>query len=1003
MNFLERIVDDLVKRGIQLRDCAAVFPSRRAGVHFREALRRHPGVQKPLFSPAVYSIEEFISELSGTAAADPLALVFRLYGDYCQVASAAACSPSPATAGEEGAQHQVRVKSFAEFYQWGRTILTDFDEIDQYLIDTNQLFANLRAISQLENYAADTTEAERVRDRIQRDDTHRAYLDFAGLLQPLYARFTAGIDRDGLAYYGRALRRTAGLIAAEPQLLQRWSHIVFAGFNALTTGEEQVINAALKTGNAGIYWDMDRYFADDPAHEAGVFFRNSGIVYPSSPASPSPAGAGEEGAKRQVRGESINWLEERIATDPKQVKVTGAAGNVTQAKLCGSILAEHLQAGAVPETCAVVLADENLLMPVLHALPDGVSSVNVTMGFPLRHTPVYTFIAALIELHENRRRLELDNTCYYRDAENILLHPYLRSLTWPVGYELVNTIRKENLIHVPQALFADCGNALISDIFTRTPQSADDFLAYLLHLFHAMKAGMQQNDSNTPFSPPGGEGRDEGAVPASKKRSTPIDFEYLYAAWTLLIRLRDILAAAPVQLDPASFRRVLREILASASIPFTGEPLEGVQIMGVLETRAIDFDRVIILSLNEGVFPAGKGENSLIPYDVRKAVGLPTYEQRDAIYAYHFYRLFTRAGRIDLLYNTETTSEIGKAGRSRFIEQVLCELPARNPNAVVTDTVRALQPEFRQRAPLAIPKTPELLEKLAQREFSASALNTYIQCPLKFYFRYGLDLREPNAVIESAEQSTFGIVVHQVLQDIYHPFIGKPTTKEALLAVIPRLPKAIAAAYGEVLKHSELTGKNLLLANVAEYLLDKFLRAEADDPGHILHGTELSVESVPFTFTIDGKPRTVKLHGTIDRIDERDNHIRIIDYKTGNIGSLSLALPDDPAAVPGTEETLALFANRSEVFQLLFYYQLVQSLPACAGKDTQLSLYAFRTGEFVSVRPSRGEPYTLTAAHQPVVAAFLTRVFTHLFDAGLSFTPCPDRKSCAFCPFITFC
>ncbi len=961
MNFLDRIVDDLVKRDVPLRDCAAVFPSRRAGVHFREALRRHPKVRKPLFSPAVYSIEEFISELSGTATADPLALVFRLYGDYCQVAADAGTQPKP----------------FAEFYQWGRTILTDFDEIDQYLIDTRQLFTNLTAISQLENYAANDQEADRVRTRVQDDRVHRAYLDFAALLGPLYMQFTHKLDRDGLAYYGRALRRTAAAIADDAAILQRWPFIIFAGFNALTTGEEQVINAALKAGNAAIYWDMDKYFSEDAAQEAGIFFRGTAVT------------------------DKTKWLEDRIATEPKHINITGAAGNVTQAKLCGSILKEHLQANAVPETCAVILADENLLMPVLHALPQDVNSVNVTMNFPLRHTPVYTFIAAVIELHENRRRLGLDKTCYYRDAENILLHPYLRSLTYPVGYELVNTIRSENLIHVPDALFADCGNALIINIFTRTPQSADDFLAYLLNLFSAMKSGMQHGPTAT--SSGVAETPAPFAGPARTKKEPPLDFEYLYAAWTLLIRLRDILASAPTQLDPASFRRVLREILASASIPFTGEPLQGVQIMGVLETRAIDFDRVIILSLNEGVFPAGKGENSLIPYDVRKAVGLPTYEQRDAIYAYHFYRLLTRASRIDLLYNTETTSEIGKAGRSRFIEQLLCELPVRNPQAVLSASVRALPAEFRPKQPLEIAKTPELLDKLAQREFSASALITYITCPLKFYFRYGLDLREPNAVVESAEQSTFGKVVHQVLQDIYRPLIGIPTTKDTLLTVIPRLPAAIATAYGEVLKHSELTGKNLLLANVAHYLLEKFLRTEATDPGHVLHGTELSVENVPFTFAAAGNQRTVMLHGTIDRIDERAGLCRIIDYKTGNIGPLTLALPDDPAAVPGPEDTLALFANRSEVFQLLFYYQLVQSLPACAGKDTQLSLYAFRTGDFASVRPSRGEPYMLTAAHQPVVAAFLTRVFTHLFDAGLSFAPCSDRKPCEYCPYIAIC
>ncbi|MEM7035735.1 MAG: PD-(D/E)XK nuclease family protein, partial [Bacteroidota bacterium] len=684
-SFIGQLVDALLAQYPQdIGDIVIVFPSRRACVFFKDYLLK--AIDKPMWAPAVYAIEDFVKEIHPNAILETVSLTFEFYPIYQTV------FPN---------------EPFDKFYSWGTMLISDFDEIDRYLVDAQEVFRNLFELKEI-----DTTIDSWLNEDGTPTEFQAKYLRFWELMGDFYEKLRKKLDVQGLSAPGQALRELAEQFAQQQPRLP-WPHVVFAGFNALSPAEELLIKSLVGYDMASCYWDLDRYYVDDPYQEAGRFFREM-----------------RQRWEAEGKPQEWHWLGEGLASGEKEVVMTGVPLRVGQAKVAGLKLQEMLANDADPEKTAVVLPDENLLFPLLHSLPPALKDVNVTMGFPLRNTPLYSLVESIIQMHENADRLHpgrgKSSIYYFRDVQNILRHPYIRAIAFDESRELLLEINKENLVYIAPEYFENYEVGHILRFLFQVWEDIPQVITYYLELYQRLKVA---------FEGPGGKPR---KVPA-------VETEYLFHFFTLTQKLRDKLDNYSLNFDLKIFRRLYKEVIQSGSIPFAGEPLRGLQVMGMLETRVLDFERLIILSVNEGILPSKPSTSSFIPYNLRRAFGLPTYEDKDAIYAYHFYRLLQRAQHITLIYNTENDT-FGSGEKSRFVSQLEAELPRRNPNVSFARETVTFPAEKEPIVPIIVDKTPELLAQLKEfaqeKGFSPSALSTYLNCPLQFYYRYLMRLYE---------------------------------------------------------------------------------------------------------------------------------------------------------------------------------------------------------------------------------------------------------------------
>ncbi|HLP59572.1 MAG TPA: hypothetical protein VK186_12110, partial [Candidatus Deferrimicrobium sp.] len=682
MGFLEKIAGRFLDRyGNDIHKIAFIFPTRRASLYFIRHLQAKKAPGTNIWAPRVSSIDDFIAGLSPYAIADPLDLVFELYDVY---------------------KKHVRdyPKEFEDFYAWGKMIINDFNEIDQYLIDTGELFRNLSEFKEVE----DITKEEK-------SDIYNRYTGFWEDLGVLYHEFNGLLRTKNKAYEGMIYRETAANVAQISQALT-WEKVIFCGFNALTRAEEIIVKHLLGKGKAEIFWDMDRYFVEDTNQEAGHFFRKN---------------------KEYLKLAEPEWVEDRLA-EPKQITLTGVQSKVSQAKVLGLKLQELQQSTTDPEKIAVVLPDEVLLFPVLNSLPQWVDKVNISLGFPLQQTPVFSLFNSIMEMYLRifeiagaKTLKEGTEEFYYKDIQKVLNHPYVKPLAPVEIAGFIALIKKENRVYVAGKDIRFASEAL-GNIFKLRSDSRE-LIDFFLDLLNYIRAFFTEN----------------------KPDIFTVDYEYIYHFYTLLSRLSDSLRNTGLILsDIRTFRQLFIDIVKNSRIPFTGEPLEGLQIMGMLETQTLDFNHLYVLSVNEGFLPPGKAHQSFIPFDVRDKLGLPTYRDRDAIAAYHFYRLLKSSQNITLIYNTEAKG-IEKSEKSRFIDQLLIEYAERNKNAVIKHQVIDFTFDAQQVKAISIRKSQKMIELLAGKSYSPSSLLVFLTCPVKFYFNYILKLREEEEVYESPE------------------------------------------------------------------------------------------------------------------------------------------------------------------------------------------------------------------------------------------------------------
>ena len=864
--FLNKIASILIQNSNnELSKIIVVLPNKRAKVFLMEALKGKIG--STIFAPTIISIEDFVQEISGIRSIDPIALLFEFYEVYLSIT--------------EKANQQ----SFELFANWAKTLLQDFNEIDRYLLDPLHVLTYLKDIEDIKRWGI------AVEDKTQLLEN---YIDFWKLL-PLYYKslYTYLFDK-GMGYQGLIYREAVHKLNQFAESIEG-NRYVFAGFNALNAAEEKIIQHLLAKDKATIYWDIDQAFFNDPYHDAGLFTRRFKENW------------------KHYKSNSFDWIVDDFSAT-KNIQIIGTPKTIGQAKMVSSILENEIQANlnVTLDKVAVVLGDENLLVPLLYSLPGDVSALNITMGYSGKNNPAQILIAKLFKAHNNAlSRNNSSYVFYYKDVLDILTHPLVEP--YVAASDLVHLINKNNFTFISHHKLIE-HNKNPSALFLLLFKKWDTSAIAVLETFSELLLSIKDQLSND---------REEEKITKT----------FVFSIFKVINKLINYYAKHEAINSINTLHAVYKQVIDLAEVSFEGEPLNGLQIMGVLESRVLDFETVIITSMNEGSLPAGKSQNSFIPLDVKRELGLPTFKEKDAIYTYHFYHLLQRAKNIYLLYNTE--SEGFDAGeRSRFITQLEVE---KQPNHTITlDIYNAVLPE-KAYQPLVVEKTQLVmarLEAIATQGFSPSALTSYIRNPIQFYFQKILRIKEVEEVEENIALNTLGTIIHGVLESMYTPFIGKYILESDLMQCIEKIDSEVLIQFKLVYKEGEIKkGKNYLAFEVAKRNVFNFLKMELES---VKNGDTIKIIALEATYqrtlTHASLPFPILIKGNVDRIEERNGTIRIIDYKTGKVEKRNVTL--------NAWDDLTRDIKNDKIIQILAYAYMFENLSD--GKQIEAGIISFK-------------------------------------------------------------
>lgn len=839
-SFIYNVLEELNNKGENISNLTFVLPSKRAGVFLKQELALL--AKKTIFAPQIISIEEFVGELAQLKPTSNTALLFEFYNTYL------ALTP------------QNEREPFESFSKWAQILLQDFNEIDRYLISQNQIFDYLGAIKELEHWSVNENKSDFIKN----------YLKFWNKLKLYYTHFTAALLNKKTGYQGLIYREAVENLQSYCNSNTQKKHI-FLGFNALNTAEETIIQELLQNEMAEVFWDIDTAFLQNPIHDAALFTRQHKANW------------------KHFKKQPFNWITSHYSIE-KNINIYGIPKNIGQAKTIGSLLKTIKQNNPSLKSTALVLGDENLLIPVLNSIPSNIETLNITMGFPLSSIPLASLFEHLFSIQKKQTK-----TYYYKDIIKVLSHQFIKPLmvedTIDHGAEIINKIQKNNLVYITlEELknFSKSPNDLLESLFKSWNNDAQIAIAYCFKIINSIKNNLSID-----------------------KETNTLALEYLYRFNSLFNELFKLNESYKHLKDISSLFSIYKELLSSETLDFQGEPLQGLQVMGMLESRVLDFETIIISSVNEGVLPSGKTNNSFIPFDVKLENNLPTYKEKDAVYTYHFYRLLQRAKNIHILYNTEADVLTG-GEKSRFITQLELEGIHKVKHQIVTPKVLTTTLKLREieKSELAINQ----LITIAEKGFSPSSLTSYIRNPLDFYYQKLLGIKDLEEVEETVAANTMGTVVHDTLEKLYQPFINKELSIEGIKKIKPNIEKTVSHFFNEIYKEGDMSkGKNLIIFEIAKRYVSNFLNLEIDDlkKGNTIKIIALETKS-EISLDIPELDFPVKLKGTVDRVDEYNGVTRIIDYKTGKV-------LNNEVAITNWESISSDYKKYSKSFQILAY------------------------------------------------------------------------------------
>lgn len=951
--FLEYVAEDLLKKyGTDLSRITLVFPNKRASLFLNEHLARM--ANGPLWSPVYTTISQLFRDRSERVVADNIKLVCDLYRIYVQ------CTGTTET--------------LDHFYGWGMLMLSDFDDIDKNLADATDVFRNLSNIHELDDVSYLSEDQREVLKRFfsnfsddYNTELKNRFLQLWQNFGNIYNSFNAHLQEEGLAYEGALYREVVNNDLATYDA----DTYIFVGFNMLQKVEQKLFTLLAKAGKAKFYWDFDRYYMEGANNEAGYYIRQYLEAFPN---------------------ELFNRDDEiynNFRTE-KELRFISASTETIQGRFVGHWLQNEDFVRAGRKT-AVVLCDENLLQTVVHSLPSEVENVNITTGFPLAQSPVSSFVNALINLQtigytKSAERYRLQ---YVRA---VLRHPYSLFLSDNCTEQLRTLEEHHTYYPSRQEMAVDEGLTLI---FANLEEGVADVQTYHAKLVDWILSMLKTVGKRT------------------QETDDHLMKEAIYRMYTLFNRLHELIVSGDLSVDLITLLRLITQLVQSTSIPFHGEPAIGLQVMGVLETRNIDFDNVLLLSCNEGNMPKGVNDASFIPYAIRKAHSLTTIDHKVAIYSYYFHRLLQRAQNITILYNNAT--EDGHTGEmSRFMLQMLVE----SGHKIQRLSLQAGQmPNVLQ--PHAVEKTDSIMQQLMKLDkLSPTAINRYLRCQLLFFYNTVAGLKESDEETDDIDNRTFGNIFHKGSQLIYEQLMDANFTvsenaikdflaeKSALQRIVDRTFNEELFKVANANQHPQYNGLQLINRGVIISYLKKLLQMDLSLTPFRILAMEKPVEQ-EVVFNVDGKAHTLTIGGYVDRLDEVEEGngkvIRVVDYKTGRKPQTAVAAFED--IFSGDKVT----KNHADYYLQTFLYAAIvrdslkwnkQKLPV---SPALLFIQQASAEENDPVLRVGKERINDIAVYHNDFWAHLKALLSEIFNKERAFMPTKDRERCTRCPYKQVC
>ena len=954
ISFIGDLAEQLLKSYEDPRNLKVIFPNRRAGLFLQKELGKR--IKEPIWLPQISSLEDFILARSRFKKIENFESVLWLYEVYLN--------------------HQEKGEALDKFYFWGEMIIKDFEEIDQYGVDADQLFTSIKSQKELDQEFYFLSEEDKkiitsfwATFLPKSSKNQDLFLETWKILKSLYAEYKSLLISKGKAYNGMIYANfLENLLKGD---YTEEGKFLFVGFNALTTVEERILKYYIEQKGAKVLWDTDAYYLHDTSQEAGYFHR----MY----------------QKDNILGNTFKSQIPNHLAKPKSITAVGVSLEVGQAKALGENLSilmskPHFKA----ENIVIVLPNEYMLFPVLHAIPKELKDINITMGFPLKDAPIYGLLESILMLQNMRKSTINDDIFYYGPVIAILEHPLIHASDMSNFKEFTDKIRKYNLVFISSKQIS-FNSPLLKLIFSKPENPLD----YLLAILNKIREQLE-----------------------IEKGDLEIDFINKY--YQHIFQLREVLGA---QVDLLSYEfliQLFQKISRSLKIPFSGEPLKGIQIMGILETRNLDFEYVFILNMNENAWPAPPKTGSFIPYNIRRAFDLPTHEHQDAIYAYLFYRLLQRSREVVFYYNT--VSEFNINGElSRLVRQLDLESTHLIKKKILTNPISL---SFKKE--ISVKKNYFVMNRLSRfttdfktpymSRLTPSALDTYLYCKLRFYYKYVAELYEEDQIKEELDALIFGNILHDTMEILYRQFMIVQKTNIVESRHFFWLKEGVNGAINEAFqknyqikgdnKKVMIEGRNIIAAEIIKKMINKILNIDKNYAPFKIIGLEAGTKegfSIDFPLEINGRNHVIGLKGKIDRIDLKAGVLRVIDYKTGK---------DEK-----TFETLDSLIDRENInrnksaFQIFFYSYLLQN--RCKEPYERIEPSIFNSKQLFDdkfdwrlIKKEKGESEVKIQSFGKYSDGFekiLNKLLKEIWNTENPFDQTPDLKKCEFCPYNGIC
>lgn len=929
--FLSEVAKVILDDATDMREIDIIVPNRRTGLFLRKSIIELSG--KTIWLPKITPIQDIFYNYSDLVIAEDIALIYRLYQTFIKFT---------------GSQEE-----FDDFYYWGEIILADFDDIDKYLVDAQKLFSTVVDIKEID-IKFDGYEKESIEiikkfwynvNQAKISAHKQSFLELWRAMYSIYTEFKSILRRDKIAYQGMIYKDVAESVST----LNFDSKVYYVvGFNALNKCEKQLLNVIKLSAETRFFWDADQYYLKDNYQEAGRFIRENIRKYPPY--------------KNIGIVNNINNVK-------KDIEVIMAPSLVSQTKLIPDILESWMKEPDFdPQKTAIVLGDENLLIPLMYSIPDDIESYNVSMGFPVRNSMSAAFVSHLLGLQQHCRKTENKFQFYFKDVFSILDHSFIRYLFADEAFEIKNRIILEKKIYIQQTDFGD--NELLRSVFNPRNQSLSELSSYLPEICSLVLAKI------------------------SAIEDFVMEAEFLNRIITRLIALNDCISDQQIAFKSNSiYVKLVNNFMRSLNVAFEGEPLSGMQILGFLETRSLDFDRVIMLSLNEGVFPKTSVSQSLIPYNLRKFYELPSIEFKDSIFAYYFYRLLQQSKEVKLIYSSQSGE--GASEASRFIAQIKYEL-----NQKIDFSARAYKIQIDAGNSIVGKKTAENLAKINEhlrKGVSPKAINEYLNCKFKYYLSYIEAIRESETLEEEEDAAFFGKLFHQLMQNIYQPFIGKVLIKEDFKqftdTFIDAQMRIAIEQTSDFKSETEIDNyENKLIVEIVKKYVKQMLSFDEKN----LPFTVLALEeTAEYNLQIPNSDLSVKIKGIIDRVEVKDEKYRVLDYKTGKatvtFSSINELFSHDRKS------------DKSIPLQILLYAMIYSEnnsklvVPGILNVNSLSKEYDFR------LRMNRKPLDCFDAQLAIELKGLLVNMFQEILNPEVEFTQTQQIVNCEYCPYKVIC